>query len=135
MENQQADFRFRPTINHRQRIETSIDNGLQSTSWQRFLLLDAMIVNGDYDVPPFPSLYSPIGPLRGESKYLAYTHDVWRFTLFWTLLLYGAAHLIVALCAVYTQWRSWKIIWAVPVLYLLVATLEALLAGSLVGLL
>ncbi|PGH23658.1 hypothetical protein AJ80_02264 [Polytolypa hystricis UAMH7299] len=90
----------------------------------------------DYKTPPFPSLYSPFRPLRGQAQYLFYTGDVLRFTLYWTLLFYAGAHLTAALCAVVLQWRSnWrKILWAAPLLYTVVAALQALLAGSVVGL-
>ncbi len=88
----------------------------------------------DYTVPPFPSLYSPIRPLQGEAKFLYFTNDVWRFTLYWTLLFYTGAHLSVAFWAIAIQFRSWKIVWGVPILYIVIAALEGLLAGSVVGL-
>ncbi|EER24087.1 uncharacterized protein CIMG_10628 [Coccidioides immitis RS] len=94
-----------------------------------------MFVPGDYSVPPFPSLYTPLGPSRDEAKYLVFTGDMWRFTLFWTLILYSGVHIAAAACVVITQWHSWKVIWAVPVFYILIAGLEGLLAGSVVGLL
>jgi Putative transmembrane protein 170 len=88
----------------------------------------------DYTVPSFPSLYIPIfGNAQGQN-YLYHLTDVWRFTLFWTLILYGGVHFLVAGFAVAVQWRNWRTMWTVPVVYMLVAILEALLAGSLVGL-
>ncbi|PGH13422.1 hypothetical protein AJ79_03701 [Helicocarpus griseus UAMH5409] len=84
-----------------------------------------------YHTPPFPSLYTSSGL---DAKYLYYTEDIWRFTLFWTLLFYMGAHLSTAFCAVAMQWRSWKLIWGAPLLYGLIAGLEGLLAGSVVGL-
>jgi hypothetical protein len=30
-------------------------------------------------------------------------------------------------------WRNWKVIWAVPAVYIVVAGIEAFLAGSMVG--
>jgi hypothetical protein len=87
-----------------------------------------------YTVPPFPSLYNPIRPLPGEAKFLYFTKDAWRFTLYWTLLFYVGAHLSAAFCAVAIQFRSWRVVWTVPLLYTVVASLEGLLAGSVVGL-
>lgn len=88
----------------------------------------------DYSAPSFPSLYVPVFGVPGENNYLYYTEDVWRFTLYWTLILYGGAHLAVAFWAVAVQWRNWRMMWAVPLVYGVVGGLEALLAGSVVGL-
>ncbi|KAK2744670.1 hypothetical protein FQN55_006589 [Onygenales sp. PD_40] len=96
--------------------------------------MSAQTIPFDYTTPPFPSLYAPAGPGHNEAAYLYSTGDIWRFTLFWTLLFYTGAHLSVALCAVTMQWRSWKVVWGAPVVYLLIAGLEGLLAGSVVGL-
>ena len=46
-----------------------------------------------YTVPSFPSLYWPINTPAGASYYLYYQTDIWRFTLYWTLIAYGAVHL------------------------------------------
>lgn len=90
----------------------------------------------DYVVPSFPSLYDPVFAARsGDANYLYYTSDIWRFTLFWTLLLSGGAHLLVAGCAILMQWRNWRVIWITPLVYGVIGGLEALLAGSIVGLL
>ncbi|KLJ10952.1 hypothetical protein EMPG_09783 [Blastomyces silverae] len=87
-----------------------------------------------YETPPFPSLYVTSGFYHDGAQYLYYTSDIWRFTLFWTLLFYIGVHLSAALCAVVMQWRSWKIVWAVLLIYILIAGLEGLLAGSVTGL-
>ncbi|KAL1955091.1 hypothetical protein VTO42DRAFT_9025 [Malbranchea cinnamomea] len=88
----------------------------------------------DYTTPPFPGLY-PLVPLVSlrESNYLFYIEDIVKFTVLWTLILYSGAHLVAALCAVIMQWRNLKLLWAVPVVYMVVAALEAMLAGSVVG--
>ncbi|PGH36158.1 hypothetical protein GX50_01013 [[Emmonsia] crescens] len=88
----------------------------------------------NYETPPFPSLYVSLGFYQDGAQYLYYTSDIWRFTLFWTLLFYIGAHLSAALWAVVMQWRCWKVVWAVPLVYTLVAGLEGLLAGSVTGL-
>ncbi|KAF3394995.1 Uncharacterized protein DPV78_008704 [Talaromyces pinophilus] len=88
----------------------------------------------DYTVPSFPSLYVPIIGEPQSQNYLYHLTDIWRFTLFWTLILYLGTHAAVASFAVAVQWRNYKRMWAVPVVYVLVSGFEALLAGSLVGL-
>jgi Putative transmembrane protein 170 len=106
----------------------------------------------DYDRPCFPSLYWPINPSPGESRYLYYQSDIWRFTLYWTLITYAGVHLSASLWAVLMQLRAvvatktkplgepnkirqtlaW--VWIIPVVYLVVAGIEAVFAGSVVGL-
>ncbi|KAJ5187105.1 Integral membrane protein [Penicillium cf. viridicatum] len=87
----------------------------------------------NYEVPSFPSLYDPLPVNRQQAYYLYYTKDIWRFTLFWTLIFYGATHLTVAGCAVLTHFRNWNVIWIVPLVYSFIAALESLLAGSIIG--
>ncbi|KAJ5151114.1 uncharacterized protein N7482_010366 [Penicillium canariense] len=88
----------------------------------------------NYQVPQFPGLYDPLPGDHKQAYYLYYTTDIWRFTLYWTLIFYGATHLTVAGWAVLTHFRNWSVIWLVPLLYSVVAGLEGLLAGSIVGL-
>jgi len=119
-----------------------------------------------YVTPSFPSLYWPIRPGPGEAKFLYYIHDVWKFTLYWTFITTGGAHLIVALWAVAMQYAAaWQRkryletdvgrsltaknrklfgenpiaetfgwVWLVPLVYLTIGGIEALMSGSLVGL-
>ncbi len=106
----------------------------------------------DYNCPSFPSLYWPINPSPGDTRYLYYQSDIWRFTLYWTLITYAGVHLSASLWAVLMQLRSvlatkmkplgepnkirqtlvW--VWIIPVVYLVVAGVEAVFAGSVVGL-
>lgn len=88
----------------------------------------------DYTTPPFPSLYNPVNVLPGKAYYLYYASDIWRFTLYWTLIIYAAAHLGAVLCAVTMQWRNWKLVWGMPLVYGVIGGLESVLAGSVVGL-
>lgn len=88
----------------------------------------------NYQTPPFPSLYDPFPRRNGVAYYLYYTRDIWRFTLYWTLIFYAASHLLVAAFALLMQGRSWRICLAVPIIYVAVAGVEALLAGSIIGL-
>ncbi|KAJ5218418.1 uncharacterized protein N7498_000517 [Penicillium cinerascens] len=88
----------------------------------------------NYQTPEFPSLYNPVPWLHKEAYYLYYTKDIWRYTLFWTLIFYAATHLPVAGCTVLTHSRNWSVIWLVPLLYSFIAGLEGLIAGSIIGL-
>ena len=118
-----------------------------------------------YTTPPFPSLYWPIRASPGTPKYLYDSTDIWRFTLYWTLITIFTAHSLVALWAVLMQFVSafhqrtylksaegrklspknrkllgenpiretatW--VWVIPLVYLFIGGLEALISGSLVG--
>lgn len=87
----------------------------------------------DYVTPAFPSLYWPIPLKKSKPYYLYDPTDIWRFTVVWTLLFYGAVHLVVAGWTCVIQWRNWKVIWLVPVIYVVIGGLEAIVAGSVVG--
>ncbi|ESZ92653.1 hypothetical protein SBOR_6958 [Sclerotinia borealis F-4128] len=92
----------------------------------------------DYSTPPFPSLYWPLHAKPGVPNYLYYAHDIWRFTLLWTLIAYGVTHMAVAVYAIVMQLgkgkNAWQYVWVIPLVYALLAGIEALLAGSFVGL-
>ncbi|KAH0833597.1 hypothetical protein AYO21_05276 [Fonsecaea monophora] len=123
-----------------------------------------------YVTPDFPALYWPVHANPGEPQYLYFLSDIYRYTLYWTLLTMVAAHGCVAVWAVLMQLASadqrrkylaspagralspknrillgggdsknpiaetlgW--VWLVPVVYIVIGASEALLAGSLVGL-
>lgn len=101
-------------------------SGLLSTS------ITSTVPQG-YITPPFPSLYYPFPVSLNNGYYLYYTSDAWRFTLYWTLAFYAAIHLAASLYACMMQWRSWRVIWIAPVVFLLIAGLEGIIAGSIVG--
>jgi len=92
----------------------------------------------DYVTPPFPSLYWPFEAHPGVAKYLYFADDIWRFTLLWTLIIYAGFHLTTAAFAVFMQLgrgkHTFKCVWIIPITYALIAGIEALLAGSVVGL-
>lgn len=103
----------------------------------------------NYQTPSFPSLYWLVGPAHFvDPKFLYRVTDVWRFTLYWTIIIFEAIHLLAALYGVIIVWwggryikrqgkgglKKIKVLWAVPVVYGLVAGVEAMLAGSVVGL-
>ena len=92
-----------------------------------------------YNTPEFPSLnVHTLYDRTPQRLYtLFYIQDVWRFTLIWTLIVYALFHLGAVLIAVFTHGykkSSWRYWWAVPVVYLVMAGFEALLAGSIIGL-
>lgn len=105
------------------------------------------VLPASYETPAFPSLYWPINP-PGSAYYLVYIKDIWRFTLYWTLIVYEAVHLATSCWAVLMHLRgsfvknnesngatsSIRWIWLVPVVFCLIGAVEALMAGSLVGL-
>lgn len=87
-----------------------------------------------YETPPFPSLH---WPPQTEQWSLYYLKDMWRFTLIWTVIIYGIFHLGVAAIALLMQVgrrkSRWKYLWTLPFFYAFVAAIEALFAGSVVG--
>lgn len=117
----------------------------------------------NYKTPPFPSLYWLIGPDNlVQPRFLYHVHDIWRFTLFWTIIIFEAVHLLAGTYALVIVWwggrnrlkkdgkekkdgkgakrggegslKKIKVLWMVPVVYGIVAGVEAVLAGSVVGL-
>ena len=87
-----------------------------------------------YITPPFPSLYWLGKANAEEAQYLYHLNDIWRFTLFWTLIVFELSHVAASAYAVIVQWRNWKIMWIVPLVYMISAGIEAVLAGTVVGL-
>ncbi|KAI5208743.1 hypothetical protein E4T38_02777 [Aureobasidium subglaciale] len=86
-----------------------------------------------YSTPPFPSLYWPF-PVGGtQTLYLYHSHDIWRFTLLWTIIDVVGIHLIAAAFAMAIQWRNWKLIWIAPIVFASIGAIEALIAGNVVG--
>lgn len=94
-----------------------------------------MASNDTYTRPHFPSLYWPPQKYTYELRDLS---DIWKFTLLWTIIIYGIFHLGAAAIALAMQIgktrSNWKYLWVVPIFYVLIAGFEALFAGSVVGL-
>jgi hypothetical protein len=86
-----------------------------------------------YESPPFPSLYWPFPVSGPQNVYLYDADSMWRFTLYWTLIIVGGVHLIAAAYACAIQWRNWKLIWIAPVFYALIGGIEAVIAGCVTG--
>ncbi|KAK3333264.1 hypothetical protein B0T19DRAFT_417577 [Cercophora scortea] len=89
----------------------------------------------NYSTPPFPSLR---WSLQDTAADLYTLHDIWRFTLLWTLIIFGSFHLAAVSIALLMQVgrpkSNWEFLWLVPLIYAFIAGLEAILAGSVVGL-
>ncbi|GAB1320657.1 hypothetical protein MFIFM68171_10867 [Madurella fahalii] len=92
-------------------------------------------VSAGYTIPPFPSLF---WPPQEPTVILHELDEMWKFTLYWTLILYGLFHLgavgVAVLMQVGKRRSHWKYLWLVPLVYALTAGAEALIAGSVVGL-
>lgn len=88
----------------------------------------------DYTTPPFPSIWISTSSVTGDGSFLYYATDIWRFTVLWTLIVYGGFHLAASSYAFSIQWRNWKYMWIVSLIYVIIGGVEALLAGSIVGL-
>ena len=86
----------------------------------------------NYRVPRFPSLCWP-----PHTCVLYTVQGSWRFTLIWTLILFIAFHLgataISLLMQVGKPRSIWKYLLAIPIVYTVVAGVEALVVGSIVG--
>jgi len=91
------------------------------------------IAPAGYVTPAFPGLNLHFASVTDSPYRLFYSSDMWRFTLYWTLIMYAAIHIATSFYACVIQWRNWKVIWITPFLFLLVGGLEALIAGSVVG--
>ncbi|KAI5779713.1 hypothetical protein EDC01DRAFT_669520 [Geopyxis carbonaria] len=87
----------------------------------------------NYVVPPFPSLYWPVEPSEQQAKYLYAGSDIWRFTLYWTLLVFAAFHLTSGFYAFFMH-RS-KTALGFPLIFAIIGGIEAAISGSVVGLL
>lgn len=86
-----------------------------------------------YEPLPFPSLYWPF-PVQGpQTRYIYDAHEIWKFSLYWTLICVGGVHLVAAAYAVAMQYRNWKVIWVIAVMYLVIGGIEGLIAGNVVG--
>ncbi|KAH9827681.1 integral membrane protein, partial [Teratosphaeria destructans] len=95
----------------------------------------------------FPALYWPFPVSGTQVRYLYDAHDIWRFTLYWTLISIVGVHMVAAAYAMAMQVHqlrrlrmkgrkvtgTWWVIGAIPVVYLIAGGIEALIAGNVVG--
>ncbi|PIA94258.1 hypotheticalsprotein [Cercospora beticola] len=101
----------------------------------RFLKQEVYQKPLSYEPPAFPSLYWPFPVSGPQNVYLYDVESMWRFTLYWTLICVGGVHLIAAAYACAMQWRNWKVIWIVPLVYAVIGATEAVIAGCVTGIL
>lgn len=91
-----------------------------------------------YQTPRFPSLNVQTIYDRSERRVytLFYVRDVWRFTVLWTIIVYVLFHLAAVIIALSTHGRrisTWKYLWVLPIIYIVIAGLQAVVTGSIVG--
>ncbi|KAF8470155.1 hypothetical protein BDZ91DRAFT_807412 [Kalaharituber pfeilii] len=86
-----------------------------------------------YIPPAFPSLYWPINPHPTAPRYLYYPTDIWKFTLFWTLISHAVCFGIVGVWG-WALAKNW--LWGAGWFFaaLIVGGIEAVIGGSVVGL-
>ncbi|KAH3900910.1 May24p SCDLUD_002370, partial [Saccharomycodes ludwigii] len=88
-----------------------------------------------YVTPSFPSLYWPINNKKYTVSYLYYTEDIWKFTLYWTLIFFAGFYLAAGIIAVISHRRSFWVGLVWVIIYLLVGGCQALISGTCIGLL
>ncbi|OTA33306.1 hypothetical protein BTJ68_05933 [Hortaea werneckii EXF-2000] len=79
--------------------------------------------HSSYTPPPFPSLYWPFPVAGTQTAFLYDAYSMFKFTLYWTLIF----------TLVRSSGKNWKVIWVVPIIYLIIGGVEAVIAGSVVG--
>jgi len=90
----------------------------------------------NYTVPSFPSLYWPFPfdyDKNVKARYLYEPGTVWRFTVLWTLIFFGAVHIAASGYTAIKMRRAWKLLWVFPVFWAAVAGVKAFLVGSICG--
>lgn len=87
----------------------------------------------DYSVPQFPSLILPIDSSSFRASYLYFTYDIWRFTVFWTLILSMAFHMVAAAWACIMYRKLLGSLWILST-YFILAGIQAFASGSITGL-
>ncbi|KAK9470325.1 uncharacterized protein V1510DRAFT_405149 [Dipodascopsis tothii] len=93
---------------------------------------DSLTVPAGYETPPFPSLRWPTSNTFETYNYLYYKSDVWKFTLYWTMIMYAGFYGVAALWAALMGRKLVQGGITVGV-YLAVGGAMAFLSGSIVG--
>ncbi|OBA19175.1 hypothetical protein METBIDRAFT_46439 [Metschnikowia bicuspidata var. bicuspidata NRRL YB-4993] len=99
-----------------------------------------------YETPLFPGLYWALS--GAPAKYLYYPHDIWVFTIYWALIFFLAAYIIVGCgCAASMALRRSRMpklvvrtgVFAglepllVAALYALMGAVQGAIAGTIIG--
>ena len=87
-----------------------------------------------YTAPKFPSLTMSFLTDDVASEYLFYFQDIWKFTLWWTMIVFGAVYLASGVLAAVCQ-RSVFTGLFIVVFYVAWGEVQAVVSGSVVGLL
>ncbi|CCK68451.1 May24p KNAG_0A07980 [Huiozyma naganishii CBS 8797] len=87
-----------------------------------------------YHTPSFPSLYWPISNESYSLAFLYNIEDIWKFTMYWCLILNGAFYGTSGLVATISHWKNPHAILIVG-LYLLYAGIQGVVIGIIAGLL
>ncbi|KAI9139190.1 hypothetical protein BKA69DRAFT_685763 [Paraphysoderma sedebokerense] len=88
----------------------------------------------DYVPPEWPSLYDPLSEDDGTSpRYMYNPNDIFRFTLYWMLLLYSSFYGIAGCWAyiVFLRRSKWAVLF--PVLFILIGVATAAVFGTVFG--
>ena len=98
----------------------------------------SFVTTGDvplgYVTPSFPSLYWPLNNEKFSLSYLYYTSDIWRFTVYWTLIFFAGFYGSAGLIASYSHRKTAGGIW-IMFFYLVAGGIQAIASGTVVGLL
>ncbi|AMD19833.1 HCL318Cp [Eremothecium sinecaudum] len=86
-----------------------------------------------YVTPDFPSLHFTNRNGVTPNIFLYNLKDIWKFTVYWTLILFGIVYLIAGLVASFTHRRKAGGVWIWPV-YLILGATHAVTVGSITGL-
>ncbi|KAI5949506.1 hypothetical protein KGF57_004716 [Candida theae] len=99
-----------------------------------------------YSTPDFPSIYWPLGATRPSylKAFLYYSWDIWRFTVFWSLILSGGLYFVVGVIgccnSILNSYRhntlqSFKVFSCgfILVFYLFTGLLKGFVGGAIIG--
>ncbi|CAR56731.1 May24p [Kluyveromyces lactis] len=100
--------------------------------------MKTFFITGDvpvgYQVPDFPSLYWPMNNGKFSVAYLYYLPDIWRFTIFWTMILFAIVYGTTGAIAWTTHKKILFGFWMIP-LYIMIGMAQAFVSGTVVGIL
>lgn len=105
-----------------------------------------------YVTPHFPSLFWPLGSTlpRYNELFLYYSIDIWKFTVFWVIIFFSGAYLLVGVAAALSMnlraYRERKIVQSnkkavvlplvlCAILYLVAGVAQGFMLGAIIGLL
>ncbi|BGP36567.1 hypothetical protein JCM10449v2_000468 [Rhodotorula kratochvilovae] len=85
-----------------------------------------------YVEPSWPGFYNIVG--SDEAKYLYTPEQIWRFTLYDTLVLFGAVYFVAGcLCAANLSRRHLRLALAAPLVYSFVGITLGFISATIVG--